>query len=56
MKLLRTVQHNAFQVGEKLTHVVHYGWVNAGEAVVELKDAGREIQRPQGAEGRRQGP
>ncbi|MEZ4740831.1 MAG: DUF3108 domain-containing protein [Flavobacteriales bacterium] len=44
VKPLRTVQHNAFQVGEKLTYVVHYGWVNAGEAVVELKDAGREIQ------------
>jgi hypothetical protein len=41
---LRTIDHNAFKVGEKLTYVVHYGWVNAGEAVVELKDSGREIQ------------
>ena len=35
---LRTLNNTAFQVGEKLTYVVHYGWLNAGEAVVELKD------------------
>ena len=40
---LRTVQHNAFKPGEKLTYIVHYGWVNAGEAVVELKESDREI-------------
>ncbi len=40
---LRTLQHNAFKPGEKLTYVVHYGWVNAGEAVVELKESPRDI-------------
>ena len=41
---LRNVQHNAFKAGEKLTYVVHYGWVNAGLAIVELKESEREIQ------------
>ncbi len=41
---LRTLKHNAFRPGEKLTYVVHYGWVNAGEAIVELKEADRDIQ------------
>lgn len=41
---LRDVEHNAFKAGEKLTYVVHYGWVNAGEAVVELKESDRQIQ------------
>lgn len=41
---LRDLKHNAFQPGEKLTYIVHYGWVNAGEAVVQLKESDREIQ------------
>lgn len=41
---LRTMQHNAFKPGEKLTYVVHYGWVNAGLAIVELKESERKIQ------------
>lgn len=40
---LRTVRHNAFQPGEKLTYVVHYGFINAGEAVVELREMPRTI-------------
>jgi len=40
---LRTIAHNAFKPGERLTYVVHYGFVNAGEAVVELREGGREI-------------
>ena len=40
---LRTIEHNAFRPGEKLTYVVHYGFINAGEAVVELKESPREI-------------
>jgi hypothetical protein len=40
---LRTLKHNAFRPGEKLTYVVHYGWINAGEAVVELKESTRPI-------------
>lgn len=41
---LRTLQHNAFKPGEKLTYVVHYGFMNAGEAVLELQENEREIQ------------
>jgi hypothetical protein len=41
---LRNVDHNAFRAGEKLTYVLHYGWLNAGVATLELKDADREIQ------------
>lgn len=40
---LRDLKHNAFQPGEKLTYIVHYGWVNAGEAVVQLKESEREV-------------
>lgn len=34
---LRTVTNRAFGVGEKLTYRVHYGFVDAGEAVLEVK-------------------
>lgn len=40
---LRELRHDAFKPGEKLTYVVHYGWLNAGEAVVELKEGDREV-------------
>ncbi len=41
---LRNIKHNAFRPGEKLTYVVHYGFINAGEAIVELKESPRPIQ------------
>ena len=41
---LRSIRHNAFKPGEKLTYLVHYGWLNAGEAVVELKEVPRTVQ------------
>ena len=41
---LRTIQHDAFKPGEKLTYLVHYGWLDAGEAVVELKKSDRDLQ------------
>lgn len=41
---LRTVQHDAFRPGEKLTYVLHYGWLNAGQATLELKEADRDVQ------------
>ncbi|MBS1581413.1 MAG: DUF3108 domain-containing protein [Bacteroidetes bacterium] len=41
---LRTVEHNAFKAGEKLTYILHYGLLNAGEATLELKEGDREIQ------------
>ncbi len=40
---LRELPHNAFRAGEKLTYVVHYGFVDAGEAIVELKETDRTM-------------
>jgi hypothetical protein len=40
---LRNVNNKAFKPGEKLEWVVHYGFVNAGIAKVELVDEGRTI-------------
>lgn len=37
---LRTVTNRAFGVGEKLTYRIHYGFVDAGEAVLEVKNTG----------------
>ncbi|MDA3860382.1 MAG: DUF3108 domain-containing protein [Melioribacteraceae bacterium] len=43
----RTIENNAFTVGEKLTFNVKYGFVTAGEAVMEIpkikRIAGREV-------------
>lgn len=41
---LRTLEHGAFKAGEKLTYILHYGLLNAGEATLELKEGDREIQ------------
>ncbi|MEQ9187245.1 MAG: DUF3108 domain-containing protein [Cryomorphaceae bacterium] len=35
---LPTVSHNAFQRGERLEYDVSYGWLDAGEAIIEIKD------------------
>jgi Protein of unknown function (DUF3108) len=35
---LRTLNHNAFKPGEKLEYVLHYGFMNAGVATVQLKE------------------
>ena len=35
---LRVVENTAFKSGEKLTFRIHYGFVDAGEAVLEVKD------------------
>lgn len=40
---LRTLEHNAFQPGERLTYVLHYGWLNAGVATLELKESNKDI-------------
>jgi hypothetical protein len=34
---LRSVDNNAFQHGEKLVYRIHYGFVNAGETIFEIK-------------------
>jgi hypothetical protein len=41
---LRTLEHTAFKPGEKLTYVLHYGFVNAGEATLELRETDLTIQ------------
>ena len=41
---LRALPHAAFKAGEKLTYVVHYGFVNAGLAQLELKETDVEFQ------------
>ncbi|MFT3884303.1 MAG: DUF3108 domain-containing protein [Flavobacteriales bacterium] len=41
---LRILDHKAFKAGEKLTYILHYGLLNAGEATLELQASDREIQ------------
>lgn len=36
---LREVRNGAFRVGEKLTYTIHYGWLDAGEAVMEVQES-----------------
>lgn len=40
---LRTLEHGSFKAGEKLTYILHYGFMNAGEATLELKETEREV-------------
>jgi hypothetical protein len=40
----RTVKHNAFKAGEKLTYRMHYGIVDAGEAVLEVKKTDKKVK------------
>lgn len=37
-------KNTAFKAGEKLTYRVHYGFVDAGEAVIEIKDSKYKIK------------
>lgn len=41
---LRTVNHNSFQIGEKLNYRLHYGVVDAATATLEVKSTGRTIK------------
>jgi hypothetical protein len=44
---LRSLPHTAFKPGEKLTYVLHYGFVNAGEATLELRETDMKmLDRP----------
>ncbi|MBS1945949.1 MAG: DUF3108 domain-containing protein [Bacteroidetes bacterium] len=43
VNVLRTLDYHAFAPGEKLSYVLHYGWLNAGTATLELKEYPREI-------------
>ena len=40
---LRVVSNNAFKVGEKLSYLMHYGFLNAGEATLEVKNTEKTI-------------
>ncbi len=40
---LPTVNHSAFQRGERLAYDVSYGWLDAGEAIIEIKDEVKKI-------------
>lgn len=40
---LRTLDHHAFQAGEKLRYILHYGWLNAGTATLELRQSDTEV-------------
>jgi hypothetical protein len=42
-KEMRTLKHNAFKPGEVLEWVVHYGFIDAGIARIELRDEGKTI-------------
>jgi len=41
---LRQVKHNAFGVGEKLTYRLHYGAIDAGEAIIRVESSGKKIK------------
>ncbi len=43
-KKFRTVKHKAFKAGEKLTYRMHYGFVDAGEAVLEIKKTNKKVK------------
>ena len=45
---LPSVKHNAFKRGERLEYEVSYGWIDAGEAIIEITEekksiAGRDV-------------
>jgi hypothetical protein len=35
----RKIQNNAFKVGEQLKYTVHYGWLDAGEAILTVEES-----------------
>lgn len=41
---LRTVKHSTFKVGEKLTYRLHYGFIDAGLATLEVKESNKKVQ------------
>ncbi|HYG51935.1 MAG TPA: DUF3108 domain-containing protein [Flavobacteriales bacterium] len=40
----RTVKNEAFKIGEELRYRVHYGFVDAGEAVLKVKSCDKKVQ------------
>ena len=41
--VLRTVKNESFKRGEKLTYRMHYGFINAGEAILQVMDEQKKI-------------
>ncbi|MBI3501154.1 MAG: DUF3108 domain-containing protein [Bacteroidetes bacterium] len=41
--VLRSCKNEAFKRGEKLTYRMHYGFINAGEAVIQVLDDNKQI-------------
>jgi hypothetical protein len=42
--ILPTIEHGAFAKGEKLKYEVSYGWLDAGEATIEIKNENHTIK------------
>ena len=42
-KVLRTVENKAFKAGEKLKYRIHYGFIDAGSATLEVKNEMKNI-------------
>lgn len=40
---LRTLDQHVFRAGEKLSYILHYGWLDAGVATLELKESDRKV-------------
>lgn len=41
---LRVIKHKAFEPGERLRYRLHYGFVDAGEAVLEVKKSDKQVK------------
>jgi len=44
IKDLRSIEHNAFAAGEELKYRLHYGFIDAGEAVISVKSSKKKIR------------
>src|ERR1051325_4422902 len=42
---LRVMPNKAFKRGEILKYRVHYGWIDAGEAIIQVTDENKQIDR-----------
>ena len=43
-KTFRTIKHKAYKAGEKLRYRIHYGVIDAGEAVLEVKKTDKTVK------------
>ena len=39
----RQIKNNAFKAGEKLTYLMHYGFIDAGKATLEVKSTEKKV-------------